>query len=212
MKNGGITLESARRDTAQPREVSRFVHMTGPESYDYIFGKGPALDALIDRAWPATGNFYAHDVATLALDGSGVAGIEIGYPGNEFYARREALTPLAIDAVEAGDISQAELAGIVERADKTSYLNAHVPDDVYYLMALAVPPERRGQGIGKSLLAHAIERARDKGFRALHLDVLSNNPAIGLYRAMGLECVAEIVAPEPHANGVPMEMRMAIDF
>ena len=32
------------------------------------------------------------------------------------------------------------------------------------------------------------------------------------HRAMGFECLVETVAPIPLDNGVPMEMRMAVDF
>ena len=60
-------------------------------------------------------------------------------------------------------------------------------------------------------LQRAIDRARAGGYRALHLDVLSDNPAVGLYTAMGLTCVAETIAPDPcRVHGIPMEMRMAI--
>lgn len=200
----------AGRDTAQ---IAALVRMTGPESYDYIFGGRPTLDRFLRRAWPQTGNLYAHDAATLALDGDALAGIEIGYPGAEFYQRRAALDAVARSLAADREETRDTLAALARRAEKTSYLNAHVPGDVYYLMALAVPPECRGQGIGKRLLAAAIGRAQAAGFRALHLDVLSNNPAVGLYRTMGLECAAEIVAPEPcRQHGIPMEMRMTIDL
>ena len=50
---------------------------------------------------------------------------------------------------------------------------------------------------------------REHGFRALELDVLSDNPAVEFYRAMGLELLVESRAPDPEAHGVPPEWRMA---
>ncbi|HEV7735153.1 MAG TPA: GNAT family N-acetyltransferase, partial [Candidatus Binatia bacterium] len=101
------------------------------------------------------------------------------------------------------------LHAILERADRASYLNPFVPPSAYYVLALAVAPHLRGTGLGARLLSHAMERGRRNGCRQLHLDVLSDNPAVGFYRARGLETMAETVAPEPHRHGVPMEMRMA---
>lgn len=61
-------------------------------------------------------------------------------------------------------------------------------------------------------MSNAIEAARGAGLRGLHLDVLSDNPAVGFYRARGMVCLAEAVAPEPLRQGVPMEMRTALEF
>ena len=191
--------------------MTDFVHMTGPQSYDYIFGSKSSLNHLIAQSWPMTGTLFSHDAAVFAEDAGEAIGLELGYPGSEFYSRRDATSHASIKAMEAGTLGEQDLLGIAERADKASYLNAFVPTDVYYLMALAVPESHRGRGIGKHLLASAIDKARTDGFRALHLDVLSDNPAVGLYTAMGFTCLAEIIAPEPcRIHGIPMEMRMGL--
>jgi ribosomal-protein-alanine N-acetyltransferase len=53
---------------------------------------------------------------------------------------------------------------------------------------LAVPPEMRRNGLGKRLLAFALQAARRRGARAVHLEVRAGNaPARALYRAMGFE-------------------------
>lgn len=52
--------------------------------------------------------------------------------------------------------------------------------------ALYVLPERRGQGIGGSLLRAAASELAKVGFSALHIGVLTANlPARGFYEAMG---------------------------
>lgn len=55
-------------------------------------------------------------------------------------------------------------------------------------LAMGLLPEHRGGGIGRRLLAGAIDAARRAGFERIELSVLSDNgPAIGLYRAMGFQ-------------------------
>ena len=57
---------------------------------------------------------------------------------------------------------------------------------------------------------NAMRTAREAGFSQLHLDVLSDNPAVNFYRSMGLEVLAETRAPKPEAGGVPPEYRMGM--
>lgn len=53
---------------------------------------------------------------------------------------------------------------------------------------LAVEPEHRGLGVGRALLAHVEERARELGCCKLTLEVQENNTrAIGLYTQVGFE-------------------------
>ncbi|MFC0003097.1 GNAT family N-acetyltransferase [Micromonospora siamensis] len=55
-----------------------------------------------------------------------------------------------------------------------------------YLYDIEVLPERRGQGLGRALLAVGEEAARQRGAAALELNVFGDNaPAVGLYRTSG---------------------------
>ena len=58
-------------------------------------------------------------------------------------------------------------------------------------LAVAVVPSRRGRGLGRELLTALMERARRDGFESLSLSVEDDNPAIGLYEALGFRAVAE---------------------
>jgi [ribosomal protein S18]-alanine N-acetyltransferase len=53
------------------------------------------------------------------------------------------------------------------------------------LLLLAVAPPSRGRGVGKALLNHFIDHARDRGARRVHLEVRDGNPAVGMYQAFG---------------------------
>jgi GNAT superfamily N-acetyltransferase len=57
---------------------------------------------------------------------------------------------------------------------------------------LYVTPARRGQGIGKALLAHLARVAVDQGCPRLEWDVLAwNTPAIDVYKALGATTLTE---------------------
>ena len=54
---------------------------------------------------------------------------------------------------------------------------------------LWVLPEYIGQGIGKQLFSHAVELARQRGYKVLQLDADPN--AVGFYKKMGMYKVGE---------------------
>jgi ribosomal-protein-alanine N-acetyltransferase len=53
------------------------------------------------------------------------------------------------------------------------------------LLLLAVRPDARGRGVGKSLLDHFQQAAISRGAHRLHLEVRDGNPAVNLYRSSG---------------------------
>ncbi len=191
--------------------ISRLVRATGPVSYDYQFGTGGLLDRLVAASWVRPETLFCAPCTTAAVEDGKLLGIELGFAGPNFYTFRSNLAALAPELIERGEASYDDLAGLLARAGKASYLNAHIPDDVYYLHALAAFPQHRGKGIGKALFRSALNRARAGGFRELQLDVLADNPAVGFYQAMGLSILAEIRSPElSRDHGFPAEYRMSV--
>ncbi|MDP9085302.1 MAG: GNAT family N-acetyltransferase [Pseudomonadota bacterium] len=53
------------------------------------------------------------------------------------------------------------------------------------LLLIAVDPAMRRNGIGRALIDHFVEHARNGGAIRLHLEVRDGNDAIGLYRGAG---------------------------
>lgn len=194
------------------KEFADLMYATGPVTYAYQFNGRELFDRIVDASWRTAGTLFAYDGTTLAIDGDELLGIEVGFQGPEFAQRKKALGALWPDLIDAGEISDDLLARIAERTYQCSYLNAAIPSGAYYIHALAVKTSRRGKGIGAQLLRNAIDKAAQSGLRALHLDVLSDNPAVEFYRALGFQCLVESTAPVPLQHGVPMEMRMALDF
>lgn len=57
------------------------------------------------------------------------------------------------------------------------------------LLLLAVAPDHRRQGIGRRLLDHFLDCARDCGASRVHLEVREGNPAVIMYREAGFNFV-----------------------
>lgn len=205
----GTLSESVLRPFAP--HIAQLVRSTGPVSYDYQFGTSGLLERLVAASWLRPATLFCAACTTAVIEDGELQGIELGFAGPNFYTFKANLAGLAPDLMARGEASHDDLTGLMERAGKASYLNAHIPDDIYYLHALAAFPQHRGKGLGKHLLLAAIERARTQGFRELQLDVLADNPAVSFYQAMGFTILAEIRSPElSRDHGFPSEYRMAV--
>lgn len=206
-----VPPEGALAEKAAPY-VPGLVFATGPASYTYIFGgRNPVYEPFIAAAWKAPANFFSHEQALLAFEDDAFRGVLIAHDGPEHYRLKDGVWPIAQGLIGTRDITEDHIAGLAMRADIASYMNPHVPQDCSYVLVVSVPEDARGRGAGRTLLAHEIERARAKGFRTVHLDVMSDNPAVGLYTSMGFEPMAETITPIPcRRHGIAMELRMVL--
>jgi ribosomal protein S18 acetylase RimI-like enzyme len=66
------------------------------------------------------------------------------------------------------------------------YLNPETPE-----LAIAIPPEHRGKGIGTRLMNALADVARASGIRKISLSVSEGNPAARLYERLGYRHVSE---------------------
>lgn len=194
--------------------IPDLIYATGPVSYGYQFGDDRMVfNALVAASWRTADTLFATANSRVALLDEEFAGIEIGFRGSDFYSLKANLAVAAAPLIASGQVPHDLLQGVIERADKASYLNAHVPDDVYYLHALSVFERFRGAGVGAGLLDDAKNRARAAGYRELQLDVLADNPAVDFYFAQGLRIVVETISPElTRDHGFPSELRMAVSL
>ena len=191
-------------------EIAELVWSTGPISYEYHFFDRKLFDAVVLGSWTTGGSLFSADATTLALEGEQLAGICIAMPGPEFSNRGARLASVWSGLVESGECSTDEVQGVLKRSERASWMNPVIYSDTYYVHAIAVKPEFQGRRIGYRLIDHAISFGRQNGFRKFQLDVLSDNPAVEFYRAVGLKLLAETRTPEPCEFGVPTEYRMGM--
>ena len=86
-------------------------------------------------------------------------------------------------AVLVAERTDGELVGRMSLARDTHPASAHVAD-----LGVMVAKDARGHGVGRALLAAAVEWARGSGIRKLELHVFPwNEPAIKLYERFGFE-------------------------
>lgn len=142
--------------------------------------------------------------------GDRLAGMTLAFAGDEFYTRKQRLVDATAPMIAEMGLDADSLLDLIQRAEKASYLNAHVPSHAYYLLAIAVTREFRGRAIGATLLERVIDKARKGGFAQVQLDVLADNPAVDFYLAFGFRVLVEIRSPElSDLAQFPSELRMA---
>ena len=77
----------------------------------------------------------------------------------------------------------------------------------YHILNIAVPPELRGQGVGRALMDRAIADARADKAEFVALEVrTTNTPAKTLYRSYGFVTVG--VRPKYYKNGEDAEVML----
>lgn len=191
-------------------EIPELVWATGPVSYEYHFAERATFDAVVAASWLTDGTLFAAETSWLAISDEALLGIEIGMAGPEFRPRQHALGTVWQELLESNRVAAEDIPGILERSEYASWLNPVIDADTYYIHAISVKPQARGKRIGFHLMDRAIQAAKKQGYKKFQLDVLSDNPAVDFYRAMGLELLAETRAPRPMEFGIPTEYRMGM--
>ncbi len=189
-------------------EIPELAWSTGPVSYEYYMKRRSLFDAWVQRLWRTPGTLFSADSAILSIREGKLLGVAIAFNGGKYRERIRAGGPLWEEMLKAEEVTTEEIAGVSERAKLASWLNPVIYSNTFYVHALAVKPEARGKRVGYSMMEYLFDKAKELGYQEFQLDVLSDNPAVGFYRSLGLEVLAETRAPRPAEFGVPVEFRM----
>ena len=210
MKNENIDIVKAEGDFIElyADEIPELAWSTGPVSYEYHMKRRSLFDASVQRSWRTPGTLFSADSAILSIREGKLLGVAIAFNGTEFKERVAALGPLWEEMLKAEEVTAEEIVGVAERSKLASWLNPVIYSNTFYVHAIAVKPEARGQRVGYLMMEYLFNKAKELGYLEFQLDVLSDNPAVGFYRSLGLEVLAETRAPKPAEFGVPIEFRM----
>ena len=210
MKKENIDIIKAEGELVElyANEIPELAWSTGPVSYEYYMKRRSLFDAWVQRLWRTPGTLFSSDSAILSIEEGELLGVAIAFNGGKYRERIRAGGPLWEEMLKADEVTTEEIAGVTERAKLASWLNPVIYSNTFYVHALAVKSEARGKGVGYSMMEYLFEEAKELGYQEFQLDVLSDNPAVGFYRSLGLEVLAETKAPKPAEFGVPIEFRM----
>lgn len=191
-----------------PEVAADLIYETDPHIFNCFLNNDRDLARRVAAAcWTAADGFWTHrDAYTATRDGE-LLGLEIGYPGEEETVRG----PQGF--VRAAKVmSDSETETYLAREPLVALLLPEPDPKAWYVGTLSVHSKVHGLGIGRRLLENAFERARDRGFSEVQLDVYATNPAVDFYRAMGMEVLVETYVPKLDQEfGVPAHYRMTID-
>lgn len=101
----------------------------------------------------------------------------------------------AADEMFASDAAVQRILAVLTDDDGVRYaglwewIEARVPDDVWYLDALGVEPSRQGAGVGAALIRHGLAAARDAGVDAFLETGTARN--LAYYERFGFRVVEE---------------------
>lgn len=86
-------------------------------------------------------------------------------------------------------VLEGQVVGMYKMGPNYPDLGAHVASATYVVGAQA-----QGQGVGRAMVEHSLERARAEGFLAMQFNyvVSTNGPAVALYRKLGFEVVGTL--------------------
>ncbi len=140
---------------------------------------GARSSTILGRVMTQPGHTYSFEHATVAEVDGQVRGFCLGWPQGTHSGDGALLRAAGPRAARAAAVT---LLGWPALAT----LDRHAPGE-WYLLAIAVHPRARGTGVGHTLFADAITRARSVGCSVLTLDVdVKNTRARGLYEQLGL--------------------------
>lgn len=167
--------------------ASRLIYLTMDTMADYLLGDDDAgrAEEVLGHLFRARGNMFSHEFADVVLKTGEVAGLVMTFPARKM---RSLELPTAYRLTRAAGISG--LMRMIVRSQPLAGVK-EAEDDEYFIPHLAVLPQFEGQGLGRSLLAHAESKAKTAGFRKIALTVeVDNQRAISLYARAGFRVIS----------------------
>jgi len=190
---------------ASTERVADLIWTVDPKVCEFLFrGDRPTWRELLRADWSQDIGLLSHSHSRVALIDDEVAGVIVGHD-------RESLQEHWTITLDRWfeSTNPAMRAHLPKSFYYLDLLLPKIPEDVFYVLELAVAAEAQRNGIGTKLLLDAFERARDAGYQSLMLDVSAKNPALNFYHRLGMELLVETRVPYLAINhGVDQYLRL----
>jgi ribosomal protein S18 acetylase RimI-like enzyme len=178
MEERQLILRPARPEFEEGIVFAQYLDAAADGLFRLMIGK--AVDRVVATAFLEPGNDLSYEHVVFAEEDTTIIGMVSSYSSQEHrQSTEDALIQAAgWRAVRMGVVN-ALAAGIFR------FLGT-IPDDDFYLQAVAVAPGNRGSGVGSALIRHAEQRGRGAGCIRIALDVaVDNDGAQRLYERLG---------------------------
>jgi len=177
-------------------QLAPWVHQASQPFADWYFANSE-LAAEMLREWmdrPTAEVFVGRAIVMTEPEAGGApVGCLIGLSGAELRRARAADFLAFCQELGSGADADQVLADVVPASRE---LFPAVADDQLYISRVAIDPAARGKGLGRKLVAHALETFRANGFQRFRLDVSADNlAAIRAYEAAGMRVVSSQHSP-----------------
>ena len=167
MDRHAIVLRTANATFDEGLVFARYVDQAAEGFFRLMLGRRAAH--IIATAFPQPGHDLSYENVTFAERDNVVVGMVSGYTAEQHRrSSRQPLTQAAGPRHVRMRIVRMLLAPLMRVIDSLA-------DGDFYVLAIAVDTERRGDGVGSVLMDSVEERARTSGASRLCLDVSAKN-------------------------------------
>lgn len=174
----GLTVRPAEATQADGALFARLLDLA-QEGW-YRIALGSSAIPMVASVFMQRNHELSFEFVTIAERGDEPVAVISAYSGRD----QDGFATDPLDQVAAGRFRYRAMKRFTAR---TLSFMALIPEDDFYVRALAVDPEHRGQGIGTLLLDAAAAQGKGLGCRRIALDVAATNDgAKRLYERMGM--------------------------
>ena len=167
MERHSITLREAKATLDEGWAFARYLDEAAEGFFRFMLGRDAG--EIIARAFTEPGHDLSYQNVTFAEQDNVIVGMVSGYTAEQH--RRSSRQPLK---QAAGRRSLRMRTVLILFAPLMRIIDS-IDDDDFYLQAIAVDKELRGDGVGSVLMDSLEERARASGSTRLSLDVSARN-------------------------------------
>ena len=167
MERHSITLREAKATLDEGWAFARYLDEAAEGFFRFMLGRDAG--EIIARAFTEPGHDLSYQNVTFAEHDNVIVGMVSGYTAEQH--RRSSRQPLK----QAAGRHHLRMRTVLILFAPLMRIIDSIDDDDFYLQAIAVDKELRGDGVGSVLMDSLEERARASGSTRLALDVSARN-------------------------------------
>jgi ribosomal protein S18 acetylase RimI-like enzyme len=184
MVRHSINLRAAKATYDEGLVFARYLDEAAEGFFRFMLGR--RARHIIAKAFTQPNHDLSYENVTFAECGNAIAGMVSGYSAEQH--RRSSRLPLK---QAAGRFNLRMRIILILFAPLMRIIDT-IDDDDYYLQAIAVEKELRGDGVGSVLMDFFESRARERGAIRLSLDVSAKNQsACRFYKRHGMAVTSQ---------------------